>query len=136
VGICKQITILIIHQVISRLVAPLKLIYSSLHVSDVLALAVCCKLSNFVFQIVTLFFLEIPLHITENNASAGRRRRNKTCVIFSDKCYFNEWMMKVEALKCFNLRNNPSYLHREYRVTVLRNDGHTVKELACYESSQ
>jgi hypothetical protein len=36
VGIRKQITILIIHRVISRLVAPLKFIYCSIQVSDVL----------------------------------------------------------------------------------------------------
>jgi hypothetical protein len=49
VEICKQITILILHYVTSRLKAPLKFIYSSIQVSEVLGLTVCCKLIKFVF---------------------------------------------------------------------------------------
>jgi hypothetical protein len=44
VGICKKNAILIRHCVISRMLAPLKLIYSSIKVSDVLVLSVRCKL--------------------------------------------------------------------------------------------
>jgi hypothetical protein len=64
VEICKQITILIFHYVISRLVAPLKLIYSSIQVSDVLVLTVRCKLVGFVFQVFPLFILEISAGFT------------------------------------------------------------------------
>jgi hypothetical protein len=45
--ICLQITILILHQVISRLVAPLKFSYSSIQISDILVHTVHCKLINF-----------------------------------------------------------------------------------------
>jgi hypothetical protein len=59
VGICKQINIFTLHQVISRLVAPLKFIYSSIEVSDVLFLTVRCKLINFAFQMFSLFIAEM-----------------------------------------------------------------------------
>jgi hypothetical protein len=38
VGICKQITIFILYEVVSRLVAPIKCVYSSIQVSNVLVL--------------------------------------------------------------------------------------------------
>jgi hypothetical protein len=63
-GVCKPITILILHQVTSRLVTPLKLIYSSIQVSNVLVLAVLCKLINFVFQTFPLFVPEMPAGFT------------------------------------------------------------------------
>jgi hypothetical protein len=44
-------------QVTSRLVVPLKFIYSSMQVSDVLTVG--CKLINFVFQIFPLFIPEM-----------------------------------------------------------------------------
>jgi hypothetical protein len=47
--VCKQITIFNLHQVIYQLVAPLKFIYSTIQVSDVLVLTVLCKLIDFVF---------------------------------------------------------------------------------------
>jgi hypothetical protein len=47
------------HLVIFRLVAPLKFIYFSIQVSDVLVLTVRCKLINFVFQMFPLFIPEI-----------------------------------------------------------------------------
>jgi hypothetical protein len=62
VGNCKQITILILDKVTSRLLTPLKLIYSSIQVSDVLVLTVCCMLINSLFQI-------FPLLIPEMSAS-------------------------------------------------------------------
>jgi hypothetical protein len=58
-GIRKQITILILHCVISRLVHPLKIIYFSVQISDVLVLTAHCKLINFVFQILPSLFSEI-----------------------------------------------------------------------------
>jgi hypothetical protein len=59
VGICKQISNLILHPITSRLTAPLKLIYSSIQVNNVLVLTVSCNLINFVFQIVLLFVPEM-----------------------------------------------------------------------------
>jgi hypothetical protein len=53
-------TIPIIYKVISRLIIPIKVIYSSIQVSDVLVLNASCKLINFVFQIFPLFIPEIP----------------------------------------------------------------------------
>jgi hypothetical protein len=44
----------------SRLVDPLKLIYSSTQVSDVLVLTIRSKLINFVFQIFSFFIPEMP----------------------------------------------------------------------------
>jgi hypothetical protein len=46
------------HYVISWMAAPLKLIYSSIEVCDVLVLPVCGKLINFVFQIFLPFIHE------------------------------------------------------------------------------
>jgi hypothetical protein len=60
VGIRRQITILIIHHITSRLVTLLKFIYSSIQVANVLVLIVCCNLINFVFQILPLFILKMP----------------------------------------------------------------------------
>jgi hypothetical protein len=50
VGICKQITIFILYQVCSWLVTLLKFIHSSIQISNILVLAVCCKLTDFIFQ--------------------------------------------------------------------------------------
>jgi hypothetical protein len=61
VGVCKQITILILHQVISRLVTPLKFIYSSMQVPNILVPTVRCKRFNFFFQIFPLLFLKCLL---------------------------------------------------------------------------
>jgi hypothetical protein len=58
VEICKQVAILILHQV-SRLAAQLKFIHSSVQVSDVLIVTVRCKLINFVFQIFLFFIPEM-----------------------------------------------------------------------------
>jgi ABC-type amino acid transport system permease subunit len=62
VGVCKQITIHIFHQAISRLVAPLKLIFSSIQVSDVLVLTLRCKLFKSVFRMFPLFIWLQVLH--------------------------------------------------------------------------
>jgi hypothetical protein len=63
-GICKLITILIAHYVISRLIAPFKLIYFFIQAPDVLALTVRCKLINFVLHIFLLFIPEISAGFT------------------------------------------------------------------------
>jgi hypothetical protein len=65
VGICKQITILILHEVASMLVATIKLIYSSIQVTDVLVLTVRCKLINFAFQIFPLFIPGFASYIVQ-----------------------------------------------------------------------
>jgi hypothetical protein len=54
VVICKQIAILILYQVSSRLVNLHKFISSSICVPNVLVLSVYCKIINFVFQIFPL----------------------------------------------------------------------------------
>jgi hypothetical protein len=46
------------------LVALLKVIYSSIQISDVLVLTVCCKLITFVFQIFPVFIPEMPSGFT------------------------------------------------------------------------
>jgi hypothetical protein len=50
--------------VISQLVAPIKSIYSSIQVSDVLVLTIRCTLINFVFQIFPLFIPEMSTGCT------------------------------------------------------------------------
>jgi uncharacterized membrane protein YesL len=60
VEICKQVTILIIYEVSSKAVTPLKFIYSTIHVSTVLVLTVRCRLINFFCQIFPLFIPEMP----------------------------------------------------------------------------
>jgi hypothetical protein len=47
-GICKQIKIIIFHQVSPSSVALLKFIYASVQVYNILVLSVCFKLINFV----------------------------------------------------------------------------------------
>jgi hypothetical protein len=64
VGICKQITFLVHHYVISMLIAPLKFIYSLIQVSGVLVLTVRCRLINFVFQIFSFFNPEVSAGFT------------------------------------------------------------------------
>jgi hypothetical protein len=56
VRICKQITILILQKVTSMLLTPLKGIYLSTEVSNVLVLIVPCKLTNSVLQIYLLLY--------------------------------------------------------------------------------
>jgi hypothetical protein len=59
--IFKQITILILHSFTCRLVTPLKSIYSSMHVSNILVLTVRCTVLSFVFQIFPLFIPSMSL---------------------------------------------------------------------------
>jgi hypothetical protein len=63
VGICKQITILTLYQVSSKLVT---LLNSFIHVckSGMFRFLLCFKLINFVFQIFPLFVLEMPASFT------------------------------------------------------------------------
>jgi hypothetical protein len=65
-GIRKQITSLIFHEVASRSVTPLKLIYSSIEVSNVFVLIVRCDLINFVFQIFPFFISEMPADLSSH----------------------------------------------------------------------
>jgi hypothetical protein len=68
---CKNLVWLFEHMLlvecISQLVAPLKLIYFSIHVSDVLVFIVRCKLIDFVFQIFSLFIPEMSAGFTSYN---------------------------------------------------------------------
>jgi hypothetical protein len=57
VGVCNQVTLLILYYISSRLVPPLKLIGTPIQVSGILVLTVCFKFINFSFQIFLLFFL-------------------------------------------------------------------------------
>jgi hypothetical protein len=64
-GICKEIAIRsFFNQVISRLLALLKFIDSSMQVDNNLFLTVRCKLINFVFQIFLFFIPEISADFT------------------------------------------------------------------------
>jgi hypothetical protein len=51
VGVCNQITLLILYYIISRLVTLLKVTDATIQVSDILVVTVCFKLINFSFQI-------------------------------------------------------------------------------------
>jgi hypothetical protein len=51
VGICKQITILVLSQVSSRLVILLKFTYAPLLVFHIFVVTPCFKLIDFVFQV-------------------------------------------------------------------------------------
>jgi hypothetical protein len=59
----NQSTILVFYLIISWLAAPLKFIYSSIQVTDILVLIVSFKLIYFVFQF-SLFFPEISSGFT------------------------------------------------------------------------
>jgi len=50
-GICKQITILILDNINSRLVTFPKFIYASVQISNILCFIISFKLINFAFQI-------------------------------------------------------------------------------------
>jgi hypothetical protein len=50
-----------------RLVTPLKLIYSSIQVSNVLVLTVRCKLIDIVFHILPLFIPKMPEGLMSNS---------------------------------------------------------------------
>jgi len=64
VGVCNQISLLIFYYISSRLVTFLKIIVTSLQVSDVFDLTVSFKLTNFRFQIFLLFVLEMSAGFT------------------------------------------------------------------------
>jgi hypothetical protein len=64
VGVCNQITFLILYYIISRLVTLLKVIDASIQVSDILVLAVRFKFINISFQIFLLFVPEMSTSFT------------------------------------------------------------------------
>jgi hypothetical protein len=64
VGTCKQITILIIFEASSRFETLLKFINSFIYVANILVITVCCKLINFVCQILPCFISEMPAAFT------------------------------------------------------------------------
>src|SRR5215470_9196989 len=59
VGVCNQVTLLILYYISSRLVPPLKVIDTLIQVSDILVRTVCFKFINFSFQIFLLFVPEM-----------------------------------------------------------------------------
>jgi hypothetical protein len=60
----------------SKLVAPLKFIYSSIQVSDILVLTVHFKLINFAFQIYTDTQRDTQCNISEDSILHNHRRDN------------------------------------------------------------
>jgi len=61
VGVCNQITFLILHYISSRLVTLLKVIDAPIQVPDIFELTVSFKFLNFCFQICLLLFLKCLL---------------------------------------------------------------------------
>jgi len=61
VGVCNQITLLILYYISSRLVTVLKNVDAPIQASDILGLTVTFKYINFRFQI---FFLFVPTMCT------------------------------------------------------------------------
>src|SRR5215470_13183680 len=59
VGVCNQVTLLILYYFSSRLVPPLKRNDTPIQVSEILVLTVCFKFINFSFQIFPLFVPEM-----------------------------------------------------------------------------
>ena len=59
VGVCNQITPLILYYISSRLVTLLKVIDAPIKVSDIFYLSVSLKFVNFNFQIFLIFVPEI-----------------------------------------------------------------------------
>jgi hypothetical protein len=101
---CKQITILIFHQVIPRLVATLNS-FIPLYVSDVVVRTVHCKLINFVFKIFPLFTPETSAgfmtYIVQIIPVGSCNHCNLACFLWSTNfkhassnhglCFFNSW---------------------------------------------
>ena len=55
VGVCNQITLLMLYYITSRLVTLVKVTDAPIQVSDILVLTVCFKLINFSFLTLPLF---------------------------------------------------------------------------------
>ena len=64
VGVCHQVTILILHYITSRLVPILKVIDAPIQVPNVLDLTVSLKLLNFISQLCLLFVPEMSANFT------------------------------------------------------------------------
>ena len=60
-GVCNQITLLILYYISSRLVTLLKSIVAPIHFSDILHLTVSFKFINFSSQMFLIFFLKYVL---------------------------------------------------------------------------
>jgi len=58
VGVCNQITLLIPHSIISRLVTLLKITDDPIQVSDIFDFTVSFKFINFSFQVLLFVFLK------------------------------------------------------------------------------
>ena len=56
VGVCKQINLIIIYYISSRLTTLIKIIDAPIQVSDIFHLTVSFKFIYFIFQIFLLFF--------------------------------------------------------------------------------
>ena len=63
-GVCKQITSVILHYISSRLVPLLKVIEAPMQVTNIFDLTVSFKFLNYSFQICLLFVPEMPASIT------------------------------------------------------------------------
>ena len=64
VGVCNQITLLILYYIISRLVTLLKITDDPVQVSDIFYLTVSFKFFNFSFQLFLLFVPEMSTSFT------------------------------------------------------------------------
>jgi len=64
VGVCNQITLLILCYISSRLITLLKVIDAPIQVPNILDLTVCFKFLNFSFLIFFLFVPEMPASFT------------------------------------------------------------------------
>ena len=67
VGVCKQITLLVLYYIISRLLTLLKVIDAPIRVTDILDLTVSFKFISFSFQIFLLFVPEVSTSFTSYN---------------------------------------------------------------------
>ena len=63
-GVCKQITLIILYYINSRLVTLLKYTDATVHASDIFDLTVSLKFINFSFQIFILFVPEMSTIVT------------------------------------------------------------------------
>ena len=64
---CKQITLLVLYYIISRLLTLLKVIDAPIRVTDILDLTVSFKFISFSFQIFLLFVPEVSTSFTSFN---------------------------------------------------------------------
>jgi hypothetical protein len=95
VGICKQITILNLHQVTSRLETILEPIYVPLQVSNISVLTMSFKLINFVFPI-------LPSFVPESSTSY-------TCYNVRTSLLIWPWFCSHSNFTCFLWINNSEH---------------------------